>query len=247
MLRLLIILGLLFCSCNIFTSDTKNSNTLIVFNFDDGHESIYKNSFSIMESFDTSWTATNFISVNAIDKSKHLTLEMLKELETHGWSTGGHGVSHENLSSVSLVDAEKEIRGSYEYLKEQNLSFDSFAYPSGNYNDGVQKITEKYFKNIRSGSDLQYSHTINPKYLGYFAVMEKHDLASVIDRIEYALLEDRPLVVIGFHGVIKEDEKMVEGSYYCSAELFKGVCQFLKDNNLPVYSFEKALEILNSN
>lgn len=242
MVRILILILCFLCSCSIDTE--RDPRTLIVFNFDDGHESIYTNSFRIMQEFDSSWSATNFISIEAINRKKHLTLDMLRHLEKAGWSTGGHGVTHENLSSVDIVKAEEEIKGSLDSLQKYNLSHSSFAYPSGNYNEAVQKITEKYFTNIRTGSDIPYIHTVNSKNLGYFAVMEDHSLEIVINRIEYALLHDSPIVVIGFHGVIEEDEKMLEGSYYCSADLFRGVCQYIQENNLSVYSFEKALPLL---
>jgi peptidoglycan/xylan/chitin deacetylase (PgdA/CDA1 family) len=64
-----------------------------------------------------------------------LSQEKLQELKRTytGLSIGGHGITHRSLTSLSLEEAETEIRGSYEYTQLFGEKMPFFAYPRGKY------------------------------------------------------------------------------------------------------------------
>jgi len=64
-----------------------------------------------------------------------MTDDEVLDLDAQGMEIGAHTLSHPILERLPLVDAEKEIRGSKEYLEQLlEKKVTTFAYPNGKYN-----------------------------------------------------------------------------------------------------------------
>lgn len=241
---LILLIPCLFLTCsNIFNANDRMQNPVVIITFDDGHESVYKFGFKIMKSIDSSWAATHFLPVVSVKKKNNVTLSQLKEMEDAGWETGGHGYTHENLTSVPLDSAEKQINKSYNFLKDNGLNHESFAYPTGNYNYNVQMIVEKKFKNIRTSHDFMYLDGINRKKLGYFAVKGGHTCDDIISRVERAKQFGAPLVVIGFHAIIPDDADPPR-IYWCRESAYRNFLKYLKKEEVPVMTVREAMHTI---
>lgn len=160
-------------------------------------------------------------------------------MEAGGWETGGHAYTHENLSSVPLDSTEKQIQSDYEFLVENKLSHESFAYPYGNYNATVTAVVKKYFKNIRTAHDFEYLDGVNRTELGYYAVKQGMTLNDVIGRIEKARHDGSPLVIIGFHALLADTEPPVP-TYWCRQSIFYGMLTYLKKEEYSVLTLKGA-------
>jgi len=102
----------------------------IVITFDDGHESVYKHAFPIMQEF--GFPGTFYIVANRIHGSpEFVTVDQLTEMIKAGWEIGSHSYSHEDLTiNHSIVP--KEIGQSKEDLEaELGVTVETFAYPYG--------------------------------------------------------------------------------------------------------------------
>jgi Predicted xylanase/chitin deacetylase len=235
---------LFFVHCdNLFQPSKTPGVPIVVITFDDAHPSVYSYAYPTIRSIDSTWGATHFFPATFAMPGGTITVEQVKEMEAHGWETGGHGYTHENLSSVPIDSAEKQIQSDYNFLVDNNLSHESFAYPFGNYNAAVAEIVKKYFKNIRTSHDFEYLDGVNRTELGYYAVKQSASLGDVISRIEKARHDGSPLVIIGFHAVIADTEPP-PGMYWCRQSVLYGLLTYLKKEEYPVLTLKNAMKEL---
>ena len=242
-IRFTALLSLLLSCINFSTPSGSVGNPIVVITFDDAHPSIYSIAFPAMRSMDTAWAATHFFPVSYMGSPGAMTLAQVKELEAVGWETGGHGVTHENLSSVPIDSVRRQVRGSYEFLVQNNLCHESFAYPFGNYSDTVKKIVGDYFKNIRAAHDYEYLDGVNREELGYYAVKSGCTADDIIGRVEKAKSLGAPLVIIGFHA-IQPDTAPPLPVYWCKESAFMEFLRYLKKSELPVMTLKEAVRVL---
>lgn len=233
---------------NAMTPQTGVCEPLVVITFDDGHPSVYSIAYKRMQKMKPALAATHFLPTSYIEtdryKNRGTTLAQIKEMEADGWETGGHGFTHENLSSVLLDSARSQVRLSYTFLRGNNLSSESFAYPTGNYNFVIQREVGRWFHNIRTSHDFLYTDGVNRKELGYFAVREYHSGNDIIARIELARSLGAELVIIGFHAIVPDTESPPTNTYWCKESAFVNFLKYLKKQELPVVTLKDAMHIL---
>jgi peptidoglycan/xylan/chitin deacetylase (PgdA/CDA1 family) len=234
----------LLLSCVDFSAPlSHDGGPIVVITFDDAHPSIYSIAFPAMRSLDTTWTATHFFPVTYMGFPGNMSLAQVKELEAVGWETGGHGVTHENLSSIPLDSVRYQVRESYEFLLRNNLCHESFAYPFGNYSDTVKQIVSEYFKNIRTSHDYEYLDGVNREELGYYAVKSGCTADDIIGRVEKAKTYGAPLVIIGFHAILPDTAPPLP-VYWCKESAFMDFLRYLKKSELPVMTLREAVRVL---
>ncbi len=219
------------------------ASPIVVLTFDDADRSVYTLAFPAMRSMDSAWAATHFFPVTYPGFPGVVTVEEEKEMEKAGWETGGHAATHENLSSIPPDSVECQVRESHEFLVENGLSHVSFAYPFGNYNDTVKAITGRFFENIRTTHDYEYPDGVDRKELGYYAVKEGCTADDIIGRVEKVKSLGSPLVVIGFHVILPDSAAPVWG-YWCREKVFMEFLRYLKKEEYPVLTVQKAMDIL---
>jgi len=216
---------------------------IVVVTFDDADQSVYSVGFALMRQADTAWTATHFFPNSFIGAEGSVSLDEEKEMERAGWESGGHGREHDNLTAMPPDSAAVRIKASYDFLVQNGLSHESFAWASGMYNDTVKAMVAGYFVNIRTSHDYYYLGGVDPKELGYFAVKGDFTSDDIIARVEEARRDGAPLVVIGFH-VIQPDTAPPLPVYYCKESAFRGFLTYLKNQQLRVMSVRDAMKIL---
>jgi peptidoglycan/xylan/chitin deacetylase (PgdA/CDA1 family) len=238
-----VMLSLLLSCVDFFAPPNPTGGPIVVITFDDAHPSIYSIAFPAMRSLDTTWAATHFFPVSYMGFPGNMTLDQVKEMEKAGWETGGHAVTHENLSSVPIDSVRRQVSESYEFLVHNNLCHESFAYPFGNYSDTVRNIVSKYFKNIRTSHDYEYLDGVNREELGYYAVKSGCTADDIIGRVEKAKTNGAPLVIIGFHA-IQPDTAPPLPVYWCKESAFMDFLRYLKKSELLVMTLKEAVRVL---
>lgn len=236
-------IAMFFVGCSSLFQPRIARGPIVVITFDDAHSSVYSYAFPAMRSIDSTWGATHFFPASYALPGGSITIQQAKEMEAYGWETGGHGYTHENLSSVPIDSAEDQIRTDYDFLVDNNLSHESFAYPFGNYNSDVAALVKRYFKNVRTSHDFEYLDGINRTELGYFAVKAGATADDVIGRIEKARQDGSLLVIIGFHAVIA-DTAVPPAMYWCRESVFYSLLVYLKREELTVLTLKNAMKKL---
>src|SRR5699024_10259364 len=95
---------------------------LVSFSFDDGRKEDWTRFKPI---FDSEGIVGNICLItDQVGNSSSMTIEQVKELKNNGWSVASHLKTHPDLRNISLVQAEKELKESQEFLKKHGLDYD---------------------------------------------------------------------------------------------------------------------------
>jgi peptidoglycan/xylan/chitin deacetylase (PgdA/CDA1 family) len=234
---------LIFCNDPFLPAISDVSAPLVVITFDDAHESIYSYGYRLMREADTTWAATHFFPNSYLGIQGNLTLSQEREMEAGGWESGGHGLTHANLTAVPPDTAEAMVKASHDFLVANGLSHESYAYAFGMYNDTVKAIVSGYFTNVRTVHDYYYLDGVDRTELGYFAVKSGFTTDDIVARVEEAKRLGSPLVVIGFH-VIQPDTAPPLPVYWVKESVFRGFLQYLKSQHLRPMTVREAMRIL---
>jgi peptidoglycan/xylan/chitin deacetylase (PgdA/CDA1 family) len=237
---------LLFCSDPFLSVISPTDAPLIVITFDDAHESIYSFGYRLMHEADTTWAATHFFPTSYLGGPGNVTLSQEREMESGGWESGGHGSAHINLTSVPPDTAAAMLKASHDFLAQNGLAHESFAWASGEYNDTVKSLALSCFVNIRAAHDYYYLDGVDRTELGYFAVKSAFTADDITVRVEEAKRLGSPLVIIGFH-VIQADTALPLPVYWCRESVFRGFLKYLKDQHIRPVTIKEAMRILKGN
>ncbi len=131
----------------------ETSKKLVVITFDDGRRGVLDHAAPLLRRY--RFNATLFIVPSWIDGqnipsteqySPFLTWDNLKKLQQAGMIIGSHTNSHQNLTSLSSEEIEKELIQAELKIKEKlSLQVKHFSYPYGKYNELVIKtVRERY-------------------------------------------------------------------------------------------------------
>jgi peptidoglycan/xylan/chitin deacetylase (PgdA/CDA1 family) len=234
---------LIFCDDPFLPAISDQPAPLVVITFDDAHESIYTFGYRLMREADTSWAATHFFANTYIGQLGNVTLAQVREMEAGGWESGGHGLTHDNLTALPPDTAAAMIKASHDFLVANGLTHESFAYAFGMYDDTVKAAACSYFSNVRSVHDYYYLDGVDRTELGYFAVKSGFTKDDIIARVEEAKRLGSPLVIIGFH-VIQPDTAPPLPVYWVKESVFRGFLQYLKRQYLRPMTVREAMKIL---
>jgi len=135
--------------------DTK----IFVLTFDDGYKDNYKYAFPTMKKFGVK--ATIFLTVNQIGKKEPfywdndyclefteddypLDWEDISEMKDYGIEFGSHTLTHPELTTIGLGDAQIQVCESKKILdKELSQDTISFCYPKGDLNDEILNLIKQ--------------------------------------------------------------------------------------------------------
>jgi len=230
---------LILTGCGLVSNDDTIRSTLIVLTFDDGDKSIFELAFPAMQKYD--YPGVNFIPTGWINKQDWLTLEQVSKLEDAGWETGGHSVTHANLTTISIDSARSEIRRNYEQLVAFGLKHRCFALPAGHSNPETNRIIKEYFSIIRTSQNERYSFPLNLDRLGYYQVQNNDDATSLLMRVAHGINEGECLIIFGFHLFTVGEANFITK---IQLSVFKEFLEGIKKRNLKVVTLSEAVDRL---
>lgn len=228
-----------FSGCSFPEEKTENQLPLIVLCFDDGNHTIYDLALPVMKSFN--YPGVNYIPTGLIDHPGSLSLAQCREMENLGWETGGHTVSHANLTTITLDSARSEVRRNYDDLVRMGLLHHSFALPAGHANDEVISIIKDWFPIIRTSQNYRYQIPLNLDRLGYFQVQNNDDVNSLMLRVSHGILEDECLIIFGFHSFTEAQSTFLTE---ITMTVFSEFLNRLKQKKLQVVTLSEAVDRL---
>jgi peptidoglycan/xylan/chitin deacetylase (PgdA/CDA1 family) len=120
---------------NILELNIKENYT-IALSFDDGYKSDLTVVLPLLE--EQKIPAIFFPIVERIGESDRLTWEDIKTISNQGFEIGSHGLSHTNLTELSLNELESELKESKNTIEQKiNTKVKHFAVPYGRYNNRI--------------------------------------------------------------------------------------------------------------
>jgi peptidoglycan/xylan/chitin deacetylase (PgdA/CDA1 family) len=110
----------------------------VALTFDDGYSDAYSFAAPLLEGALAG--ATFYISTGFVGAANHISAGGVKTLAWAGFQIGAHTVRHVDLTTLSSAAMRAEIADSRTSLQRwTSTSVDSFAYPAGQYNAGVEQ------------------------------------------------------------------------------------------------------------
>ena len=238
-MRSLVLTLLILAGCNFESSDIAINKPLIVLTFDDGSQSIYDLAFPEMQKYN--YPGVNFIPTGFLNYKNKMSLDEALQLEKAGWETGGHTVTHANLTTISLDSARYEIKTNYEQLIKFGLKHRCFALPAGHTNSEVDAIIHEYFEIIRTSENERYRYPLNVDKLGYYQVEENDDANSLLMRVTHGTNEGECLIIFGFHLFTTGEPTFLT---MINISIFREFLQELYIRNLEVVTLSDAVDRL---
>ena len=111
----------------------------VALTFDDGYDDAANVVLPLLQ--DAGDSATFYVSSGFVGQPGHISRTQLKELAAAGMQIGAHTVTHADLTTLRDAAARREIEQSGQALTRwSGMSVDSFAYPAGQYNAGVEAL-----------------------------------------------------------------------------------------------------------
>jgi peptidoglycan/xylan/chitin deacetylase (PgdA/CDA1 family) len=230
---------LTLAGCNVDESEFAPDSPLIILTFDDGHRSIFDLAFPEMQKY--GYPGVNYIPSGWINGPDFLTLDEVREMEQHGWETGGHSVTHANLTTIPVDSAKSEIRLNYEYLVGYGLMHKSFALPAGHSNSEIDEIILEYFDIIRTSHNERYRYPLNITKLGYYQAEDNDDANSLLLRIAHGINEGESMIIFGFHQFTEGEPTFIT---MLRMSAFRGLLIGIKERNLEVLTISAAVDRL---
>jgi len=132
----------------------------VIITFDDGNEDVYKEAYPILKKY--GFVATFYVVQTYVNGRDMVTTDQLKELIKNGWEIGSHSKNHVSLPSISEDLLPEEIRISKLNLEDKlGVPINSFAYPFGEINENVVRLTSNYGYKSAVGLGASVTHGIN--------------------------------------------------------------------------------------
>jgi peptidoglycan/xylan/chitin deacetylase (PgdA/CDA1 family) len=160
----------------------------VVLTFDDGYRNLLTNAMPILHKYRL--PATVFVipglvgqlppwKANApFEERRLLSWDEIQTLLNNGWSVGSHTWSHQDLTTVSPTEAERELRYSKEVLEDRlGKAVHYIAYPFGRYNARVLKLTKE------AGYERAFSSRYGREKAGGFSYVLKRILIEPEDTL----------------------------------------------------------------
>lgn len=114
----------------------------VIITFDDGYGDAYSVAMPTLRKY--GYTGVFYIITQDVGKKSFLTWSQIKEMSDGGMTIGSHTISHPNLAEegISLERVQRELIDSKKTIESYTGKIvNDFCYPSGKYNDIVEKAT----------------------------------------------------------------------------------------------------------
>lgn len=174
----------------------------VIIRWDDQDDSMYSTGYPIMDEYNMPGFAA--VQSEHVGSTGKTTLSELKELQDSGWTVGSHSTDSQELTSVSLDEAETKLRESKRWLLDNGFyrGADYFVPPKGTTTPDLQDKIAKYYRasfimhkgavgNVSAPLNLHsflgdnrtdvenlLDHIVNPKYPHNLLVLTYHTVGE---------------------------------------------------------------------
>lgn len=177
--------------------DTPNPGRLrVVLSFDDGYRSLYDNAHPILVSF--GFPAIVYLNSALLGEDKHISSnpelghypgeqfmiwDDVTRLAGQGWSAGGHGLDHVDLTLMTAEQRHHQLSGCKSEIEARlGTPCKHFAYTWGHYNSQVLSATRSAgFGSAASGLHGPFSRNSNRFAFPRIDVRAEYELDDFID------------------------------------------------------------------
>ncbi|MFA5828832.1 MAG: polysaccharide deacetylase family protein [Candidatus Shapirobacteria bacterium] len=214
------------------------SQGMVSLTFDDGWLSVYQNAIPALNA--AGFKSTQYITTSFLGTTDYMSVDNVLAMQISGHEIASHSLSHLQLPTLNESQIRQEVSDSRVTLLGMGFSLvKSFAYPYGEYNDLILRITkESGYTTARTAvpfdSGYNYKHT-DPFMLKNFSVEVDTTLDQVKTWIDTAN-QNKTWSILVFHQVDTSG-----GQYSISPTLLQGIVDYLTQTGTSVVTVSQGL------
>lgn len=233
--------GALGCGSGAQTgTHSQFSQGMVSINFDDGHLSAFNNAIPILDA--AGLKSTNYIITGRLGSPGYIAVADVLTLQVRGHELGAHTRTHADLTTVTADQLSAEVAGSRQDLIAVGVAADTFAYPSGRYNDAVVEAVRNagYIaaRTTIAGLDTPADDRFRLKCEVVLNTTTEDEVQSWIN----SAVRDRTWLVLLFHEV---DQSTYQ--YSTTPQFFQHVIDYLVLKQVPTVSMSQGYKLMQSN
>jgi peptidoglycan/xylan/chitin deacetylase (PgdA/CDA1 family) len=215
---------------------------MVSLNFDDGWESAFQNGIPMLNN--ANLKSTQYIISGEVGDAGngYISQSEILSMQKQGHEIGSHSVTHQDLTTLSSPQAQKEIVGSKSVLEGMGINtITSFAYPFGAWNSAVEGLVKNvgYLGARTAGNypeDFGVNYANTDKYALKTQVLTKATTLSNVQQWINDAISKKAWLILVFHQI---DDS---GSQYSTAPSNLGqIINYLKANNVKVVTNSEGL------
>ena len=208
--------------------------------FDDGEDSAYTIAKPILDNFN--FKASAAVIVNNINKEGNMTLNEIKDLQNNGWEIVSHSMSHQDLTTLSNLQARREMRRSKNWLSLFGLNVNNFALPYGTYNGYIIGESDRYYRSTRAyelGDNPQGLYANDVKVRSVYNTTTPAEVQAWIDEAQ----ANKSWVVLVFHTIAETGSD----AYYTTPDIFTEMINTVASSSIDVVTYNQGLDLFQAN
>lgn len=220
---------------DISVQEITSSGAAATLMFDDGEATTLTEAKPVLDGY--GFKGSMAIIAGMVGEDGFLTWSDLSGLQTDGWETVSHGITHNDLTTMSIKNARRELNSSKRKLEKKGLTVKNFAMPYGSYNTDILAWAAKKY-----GSARAYEQGMNPMGVYPFDVKVKGVLVSttpaeIASWLEQAKNEGKWLVIV-FHSIADEGDD----AYHIAPDVFAEMVAEVADSGLSVITYDQGIQ-----
>lgn len=222
----------------------------VSFTFDDGLTSALTEAAPVLNAH--GFAGTNYIITDCVgtvgtcpaeETADYMTWDQIAHLNaTYGWEIGSHTVSHPQLDTDGLTQAQvtEQLANSKQALTAKGYAANSFAAPYGDYSNMVRAEAAKYYTSFRGFHDLGANiYPYNDQLIVVQQVQDGVTVDQVKAYVDAAKASNQWLVLV-FHEVKQTTTGNPDDYQYSTANL-DAIAQYVQDQNVQVTTMSNGL------
>lgn len=182
------------------TSEKKaisKKKTIITIETDDGRLEDYTVLLPLLNAKGVNATAA--IPPGHVGLTGYMSWEQIKKLvNTYNWSVESHTIDEIKLDTVSISEAERQMRESKKLIESQGIVCNHISYPNGGYNDDIMAIAKKYY--LSGATITRGINFMPPKSHALYRTKLDNSLTLIKSDIDNAV-KNNVWLIIYTHGV----------------------------------------------
>ncbi len=203
---------------------------MVTIMLDDGEDNAYTAAYPILQEQGLSASLT--VISGSINQTGYITSQQLDEMTTSGFEVVSHGVSHEDMTQMTRIQAERELTKSKNALSRWNPKH--FAFPYGAYNSDLLALADKYYDSARAYEIGNNSRGVFPFDIKVRSVVSTTTLEEVQGWLDQAKTQ-KEWVVLVFHTIGQGDD-----NYHTNEQNFKEIINQITLSGVNVKTYGQA-------
>jgi peptidoglycan/xylan/chitin deacetylase (PgdA/CDA1 family) len=209
--------------------------------FDDGLASQYKNALPILAAAGYKGTFSIITTEPASGDSAYMTWAQIKDLNIKGHEIDSHTRTHPALTTLTGVQLQSEVKGSYDDLVAQGIMPKTLVYPLGDANAAVEAVVKAAGYIGARGSSFGLNNITADRYDLYDIRLDKTSKLATIQKYIDQAVEDKRWLVFELHDVLPSGGD----DYAITTAFFQSVVNYLKSKNVTVLTLVDGMAQLN--